>query len=108
MSKPKAVCLRFSLDLSKVERADDGYTTHFGGSYTIDGVQKNVRGDDRDSWTWMDEIIEAIQVKCQAEWGDAPDSEDLLDAIEQVEDAAIAIWHEDGTNEFHIAVEDIL
>jgi hypothetical protein len=106
MTDSKAVCLRFSLDLSHIERADDGYTTHFGGSFTLDGVQTNVRGDDRDTWTWVDDIIEVIQGKCQAEWGEYPDSEDLMDAVEQIEDAAIAV-HRDGPGKFQVLVEDI-
>lgn len=48
------------IDLTNIDEADDGSTTHFGGYYTIDGVEHDAGGNDR-GWKVPDEYFEDLQ-----------------------------------------------
>lgn len=75
--------LRFLLDATNLEEADDGNTTHFGGTYELDGVEKRGYGDDR-SDSYHDDIVQHVVVKCQAEWPELLD-EGAFDQLYDVE-----------------------
>ncbi len=72
--------LRFVLDFSNVESADNGNTTYFGGSYTIDGVEKRAKGNDR-SDNYQDEVLDHIVDKCKEKWSDLLTEEDVMDQL---------------------------
>jgi len=81
--------LAIHLDLSGIERADDGDTMHFGGTYTVDGEVFRGYGDDRsDNWEW--DLIEMI-VQAAAEFGVEIDHDVVLDAVESIEVATLLI-----------------
>jgi hypothetical protein len=74
--------LRFSLDLTNIESADDGETTHFGGTYTLNGEVRRGYGDDR-SGNHLEDIKESIEKAIQANWPDYVDAHfAMYDAVE--------------------------
>lgn len=75
--------LAIELDLSGIEQADDGDTTHFGGIYKVDGETFLGYGDDR-SDSWKDELIDLIHDAAEEAFDLDLDSMDILDVIEGV------------------------
>lgn len=59
--------LRFTLDFSNIEEADDGNTTHYGGHWVFNGVEKRGYGDDR-SDSFHEDVYQAIVDKCRVNW----------------------------------------
>lgn len=88
----------FALDLSGIERADDGDTTHFGGTYIVNGEERQGYGDDRsDNWEW--DLIEEIYLKAEEMFGPGIiHTDDVLDVVEGVEVGTIVVY-QDGTIE---------
>lgn len=87
-----ATTLRFLLDATNIEEADDGNTTHFGGTYELDGVEKQGYGDDR-SDSYHGDIVEAILSKCQAEWPELLD-DGAFDPLSDVQEEVEEVVHE--------------
>jgi hypothetical protein len=94
--------LRFEIDITNVQEADDGNTTTYGGSYVINGEEKRAYGDDR-SWSYLDDIMARIQQKVEETFGVPMDSEDLFDAMQEVSHATIVVAF-DGTD-YAVTVE---
>lgn len=88
--------LKFELDLTNVQQADDGNTTHYGGFYVLNGEEKRATGDDR-SWSYIDDIMKHIQLKAEEAFGESIDEEVLLDAIQEVSHATIVVAFQGGS-----------
>ena len=75
--------VRVAVDFTNIESADDGDTTYYGGSFSLDGTEFPGYGDDRsDNHVW--DTIEYVTAKCAEVWPDAADdleADDILDAI---------------------------
>lgn len=85
--------LRFEIDLSDVESVDNGREVVYGGSYTLDGVTKPARGDDRTTGNYLDELMNSIQEKCEQRFGERLEYDDLLDVLMQVESGTVLVDH---------------
>jgi len=84
--------LRFLLDATDIEEADDDNTTHFGGTYTIDGVEKRGYGDDRSN-SYHDDIVDHVIAKCQAKWSELQDT-GAFSPLVDVEEDVQSVVHE--------------
>lgn len=73
--------IRVAVDFTNIESTDDGNTTHYGGSFKLDGQEFRGYGDDRgDNHVW--DTIDYVTAKCAEAWpGEEVDSDDILDAI---------------------------
>ncbi len=94
--------LRFEIDFTNVQEADDGDTTRYGGTYVIDGEEKRATGDDR-SWNYLDEVMAHIQQKAEELNGRTIDEEVLLDFMMEVSLATVLVQF-DGTD-YHLDFE---
>lgn len=65
--------LRFAIDLTNVQEADDGNTTYYGGTYLFNGEERRGRGNDR-SDNYRDDITDSIVQACQAKWPELVDN----------------------------------
>jgi hypothetical protein len=88
--------LRIEVDLSKVESVDTGREVVYGGTYTVDGVTRPARGNDLTSGNYLDEVMEAIQEKCEQKFGTRPEDEDLLEHLVGFESGTFLILGRDG------------
>ncbi len=88
--------LRFALDLSDIEEADDGNTTYYGGCYTLDGEVKRGYGNDR-SDSYHTDIDEVIMTACHANWPNATEFVEGTDAFEDFQSALQNARDEVGT-----------
>lgn len=59
--------LCFTLDCTGIEEADDGNTSYYGGSYTLNGKEGRGRGNDR-SDSFIDDIRNEILSLCAVRW----------------------------------------
>lgn len=94
--------ISFEADLSNVQRADNGETTYYGGSYVLDGVERPARGDDRSTGSWFDELVELVVARCKAEWPDfEPDLlyEEMLEVEAGLESGTFVVQR-DGSVHF--------
>ncbi len=89
--------LGFDIDLTNVEKADNGETTYYGRYYSLDCVEPRAKGDDQ-SWNYRDHIISHILQKCeQVSSTHEVDATDVLDALESLEKGVIMVeLKEDG------------
>lgn len=79
--------LRFTLDLSDIQEADDGNTTYYGGCYTFNGEVKRGYGNDR-SDSYHTDIDEAISAACHANW---PGAAEFVEGTDASQDFQVAI-----------------
>ena len=84
--------LRFLLDATNIEVSDDGNTTHFGGTYELDSMEKRGYGDDR-SDSYHGDIVDYIIAKCQAEWAELQDT-GAFGQLVDVEEDVQSVVHE--------------
>lgn len=83
--------LRFELDLTEVEQVDTGREVVFGGFYTLDGVKHRATGDDRTTGNYLDEIMDHIQSRCEQQFGEQLEHDDLFDVLMQLESGTILV-----------------
>ncbi len=81
--------LRFTLDLTNTESADNGNTTYYGGTYVLNGVEKQGYGDDR-SDSYHADIDEAITTACHANW---PDLAEFVEGTDEAWDFQEAVQY---------------
>lgn len=87
--------LKFELDLTNIEEADDGNTTYYGGEYTLNGVVKNGYGNDR-SDSFHTDIDEEITEKCSKAF-DMDDLDEDYDFQDDLQNSRDELWKAFGT-----------
>lgn len=87
--------LRFELDLTNIEEADDGNTTYYGGTYLFNDEERHGRGNDR-SDSYLDDIDIEIAETCQRAWPDLEDYLDENDFLDQLRDVKDELWKSSG------------
>jgi hypothetical protein len=87
-----ATTLRFLLDATNIEEADDGNTTHFGGTYELDGLEKRGHGDDR-SDSYHSDIAVRVMLQVGCEWPELY-TDERFDDLFNVEVDVMSVIHE--------------
>lgn len=67
MASKKKDELRLVYSSEGVQEADDGDTTRYGGTWTLDGKEYRGYGDDR-SDSWKDDVTEEVVKACKQKW----------------------------------------
>lgn len=103
--------LKFIVDLSGVESADDGSTTYYGGSYTVNGKVGNAYGNDRGD-NWQDDVASHVLDVFAEHYGlSDKEIEEMLDNEEvndKFHDSLSVIYEEDKAYQLSISPDLVL
>lgn len=103
-----ATTLRFMLDATKLEEADDGNTTHYGGTYELDGLEKRGYGDDRSDSHHQD-IHSRVMLQVRVEWPELYTDErfdDLFEVEAEVQEVVAEIIDDEAVGTIVVHRQD--
>jgi predicted DNA-binding WGR domain protein len=89
------------IDFTNLEEADNGDTTTYGGSITIDGVEVQAAGSDRSGGPHEDAVIDALEAKFGMTHGP-----ELWSEIWNLNDGYVTTVTQIGENKFEISNKD--
>jgi hypothetical protein len=87
--------IKFELDLTNIQEADDGNTTYYGGEYVLNGQTRNGYGNDR-SDSFHTAIDEEIMEKCSTAFA-MDDLDEDFDFQDELQNARDELWKASGT-----------